>query len=581
MPGEARTAANQVAAERRIAALVLPGLLCELAEAHNGLPRARQALARERPGQSPRTAERVTRVRPRTSESLPAGVVLVENAVESASSGDAEEELVATSILSAVNAAALRLGVRPGQSLAEAKAVASRLIVRRVPRQALETGLGSIAEIALAFGPTVAFAAPDTVWVDVTGASHLFGGEAGLMEELVARVREAGHRVRAALANGPLLAQALARFGDCAKEGYLLVSSSSIRRELGRLPVRALGLPNSVENWLIRLGVLTLSALDELPKAALAGRLEADAARVFELLAGRDSTPLVPYTPPRLVAEEVSWDEPAAGSEPLLFALRGLSSRIGARLSGRGEAARALVLEVKADAATARFRGAPLSTRLEFVLPKPLWKSEEINRIVASRLERLELPAPSLGLRLEVTELDEAMPRQLELGLWGASVSSAMDELPIVLAELTADLGEERVGVLKVVDAHRPELASELVPALEPAKPRSKKKRRVQSVRTTTPTAPSALAHRLTRLLPEPVLLDAPLRKGITLALGRRLYTIESLRFEQRLEAVEWWAGAVNRDYVSVALRGSDGLIEGLVYVEHDTGKRYWQGVVD
>jgi protein ImuB len=559
--------------ERRVAALVLPALLCELAEAPRGVPRGavKSSSARHRPEKSS-TQSSATSLKP--GEPLPLGVVLLEKT-------GSDEEVVSTSILSAVNDAALRLGVRAGQTLAEARVLASRLLVRRVPQAALDTGLGSIAEIALGFGATVAFSAPDTVWVDVTGAAHLFGGEAGLMAELVARVREAGHRVRAALAGGPRLAQAFARFGDLGKEGYALVSAAHTRRELGRLPVRALGLPSSIESWLIRLGVLTLAALDELPKGALAARLEAQANSVFELLSGRDSTPLVAYTPPRSVVEEISWDEPAAGSEPLLFALRGLSSRLGARLSGRGEAARALVLDIKADATIARFRGAPLSTRLEFLLPKPLWKSEELNRIVASKLERVTLEAPSLGLRLEVTELDEAMPRQLELGLWGASISGAIDELPLVLAELTADLGEERVGVLNLVEAHRPELASELVPALPPAKPRLKKTRRVKSVRIAKPEGADGLVHRLTRLLPQPVPFDAPLRKGVTLALGRRLYTIESLRFEQRLEAVEWWAGAVNRDYVSVGLRGADGVIEGLVYVERESGKRYWQGVVD
>lgn len=543
-------------------ALVLPALLCELAE-----PRAL----------------------PQPHRSLPLGVVLVEGPVPegpalTTTEPAPEDEIVATSVLSAVNESAQRLGVREGQTLVEARALASRLIVRRVSRQAVEQALGRVAEVALAFGATVSFSAPDTVWVDVSGAAHLFGGEAGLLLELTARVREAGHRVRAALASGPLLARAFARYGDLGKAGYVLIPNTRAELALARLPVRALSLPIELERWLIRLGVLTIAELRDLPQSSLAARLGEHAGRVLEFIAGRDVTPLIAYTPPRTLFEESSWDEPSAGSEPLLFVLRGLSSRLGARLSGRGEAARALVLEIAADPAIARFRGVARSTRLEFSLPKPLWKAEEINRIVASKLERVELPAPSLGLRLEVTELTEAQPRQLELGLWGASNADALDELPIVLAELAADLGEARVGVLRAVDSHRPELASELVPALPKARRESRSKkqtRRVQSLHVATPQGSAGLVHRLKRLLPEPVLLEAPLRLGATLALGRRLYTIESLRFEQRLEAVEWWTGPINRDYVRVGLRGAEGVLEGLVYVDRESGKRYWQGVAD
>jgi protein ImuB len=540
-----------------VVALVLPALLCELAEPRAPSPHQR---------------------------SFPLGVVLGEGPEPEADSAAANAEIAATSVLSAVNESAYRLGVRVGQTLTEGRALASRLVVRQVSRQAVERALGRIAEIAMAFGATVSFSAPDTVWVDVSGAAHLFGGEAGLLLELVGRVREAGHRVRAALASGPFLARAFARYGDLGKAGYVLVPSSRSELSLASLPVRALSLPVELERWLIRLGVLTLAELRELPKSALSARLGEHATQVLAFVAGRDDAPLVAYTPPRVLVEESSWDDASAGIEPLLFVLRGLSSRLGARLSGRGEAARALRLEIVADPALARFRGAPRSTRLDFALPKPLWKAEELNRIVASKLERVELSAPSVGLRLEVTELTEAQPRQLELGLWGASNADALDELPIVLAELAADLGEARVGVLRAVDSHRPELASELVPALPSTgrEVRSKKRtRRLQSLKVVAPAGAPALVHRLNRLLPEPIAIEAPLRLGATLALERRLYTIESLRFEQRLEAVEWWSGAVNRDYVRVGLRGAEGLLEGLVYVDRESGKRYWQGVVD
>ena len=86
----------------------------------------------------------------------------------------------------------------------------------------------------------------------------------------------------------------------------------------------------------------------------------------------------------------------------------------------------------------------------------------------------------------------------------------------------------------------------------------------------------------LTRLLPAPVRFEGALRIGATVAFERQLFTIEALRFEHRLHAVEWWNGApVTRDYIRVWLRSTESLIEAVVYVDRANGKRYLQAVAD
>jgi hypothetical protein len=85
-----------------------------------------------------------------------------------------------------------------------------------------------------------------------------------------------------------------------------------------------------------------------------------------------------------------------------------------------------------------------------------------------------------------------------------------------------------------------------------------------------------------TRLLPEPLRLDIALRVGATVPLDRRIYTIERLEFEERLQAVEWWTKTpVARDYLRLFLRSTEGLLEALVYVDRESGKRYLQAVAD
>jgi protein ImuB len=537
---------------RRVVAVVLPALWCELVELEP-VPRA-------------------------SLERFPLGVVLGDPA--------STEEIAATSVLKAVNARAHRLGVRAGQTLAEARALVARLEVRRVAPAQLENGLGRVAEIACAFGATVALELPDTVWVDVTGGAHLFGGETALVAELGARVRALGHRARVAIANGPRLAQAFARFGDLDAEGSRVVPHDRTAREVLELPVRALPLPEETLTWFVRLGILTFADWKELPSSAVGLRLGAQAGVVLDLLAGRDDMPLTPYTPPRVLVEETSWDEPVTGSEPLGFALRGLVARLSARLVGRGEAAGEVRLTIFGDRGTARFRGVPDKQELRFVLAKPLSRESDLRRVIGSRLERVELGAPSLGLRLDATRMTEAVPRQLELeSLISGVGSDAEDELPLIVAELSADLGEDRVGLLHVVDSHRPELRSVLGPVFPAANARSELKKTRPPLRpplaVTKTQAAGAPFGAPNRLFVTPVEFEAPLKVGATLGFDRHLYVIEALGFEARLEAVEWWSHAISRDYVRLTLRGASGVIEALAFVDRETNRRYLQAILD
>jgi hypothetical protein len=116
---------------------------------------------------------------------------------------------------------------------------------------------------------------------------------------------------------------------------------------------------------------------------------------------------------------------------------------------------------------------------------------------------------------------------------------------------------------LSLVDAHRPESQSALAAALPEqaghTKRKSKKAKPAASVpksslRKTEPPIWSRLPSPPTRLLPHPVELSSVISAGSTLILGHTLYTIERLRFEQRLDAVEWWSRPVARDYLRLWL---------------------------
>lgn len=543
--------------ERRIVAIVLPELLCELVLAQNPF---------EQHGKK-----------------APFAVVWRSSAPRDEPQSDARK---AGERLAAVSDAARRAGVHVGQRVAEAQAELAHLALREIGEDEVRAALERVADVALAFGAPVAIELPDTVWVDVTGSAHLFGGEENLTEELAGRVQELAHRAQIAVASGPHLARAFARWMAPCSRGASCISARESAECMKKLPLQALSLDEERLTWFARLGVLEVGQLTSLPTKALASRLGTGVQRLLALAHGHDPAPLTAYEPPRELHEESSWEEPVSGLEPLLFVVRGLVARLSARLEGRGEAAKVLCVHFGFDRAIAKHRGVPEERELRFELSTPLWRESELERVVRSRLERIELGAPTRSLRVTVPELTLAPAHQLDLSGAASGSQRGLERLPVLLAELGADVGTSHLGVLALVDSHRPEEQC----TLEAVKLARKRK-------PWGPRPPSdAASGAFTRLLPKPVALSGPLSVGQAIAIGSRLYAIEKLRFVQRLESVQWWTQSpTSRDYLRVWLsaqspgssrkslddRGGEGGLEALVFVDRATGKRYLQAIAD
>lgn len=552
--------------KRRIAAVFLPELLCEVTQQD-----ALSLEQRTEPAQGILLAERAEDVRP-------------------------------TDGLVAVNARAFRAGVRPGMTPSEANAQLAGLQIDVVERHQVSSRLIAIAEAAAQWGSSPSWAlrtlteprssrpwmkagAVDTVWLDVTGVAHLYGGELPLMEELSNQVRLLGHRVRVAVAPGPRIAQALARFGSVSLQS---IRESDAKQAMSSVPLAALPLDAERIAWLGRLGIYEVGQLAKLPPSAASARLGPYAVSILELAQGVDREPLVPGEFPRTLQEESEWDEPAEGISPLLFASHGLVSRLSARLRGRGEACCFLECILRYDQAIARHRGVVPHTSLEFDLSTPLYKEADFERVLRARFERIELDAPTIGLSLHASRLTPQVRQQLGLSQGAArsflSGGSHAQEFPVLLSELQSDVGAEGVGILQLRGSMLPEERSALVPFQVPSSTQRRPSRRSSSSfeggRAWLNPCPQM--DRLTRLLPVPQCVSVPLRKGETFALGGELFTIEKLAFVQRLGDAHWWkARSVSRDYHWAWLSSPQGGTEALLFVDRAQGRAYVQALCD
>lgn len=619
---------------RRIVAVVLPQLACEIARRK-----------RIESGAQPTPAG-------------PIGVIL-----EPDGAGHDGGGAIETAVLDAVEDEARRYGVRPGQRVTEAAALVASLVVCRVTHGEVDAALGRVAEVALGFGPTAALQlrearvadartpwgdAPfDTVWLDATGAAHLVGGEEAMLAEIEERVGALGHRARLSIAGGPRLAQALARWapgitGAPGSRGRYPIAPSSPEGAAGSLaplPLSALPIDPATVSFFLRLGVFTVGDLARLPRPSAGARLGPRAPEVLELAAGRDGAPLLPYAPPREIVEEVSFEDGVESTEALSFVLKGMSARAAVRLISRGEACSRVEVSFALDRSIARLRSsalpsargendsddaaitsagydggdphAPGPAGFHVDLPAPLADEVDLLRTIRAKLDRTELLAPATAVRLRLSQIVPAPQVQLDLSRERAADP---DSLPALLAELSAEIGADRVGMLVEEDAHRPEAQSRLVPVSLDASA-AKRGRGGARDQLSFPGAWSEKKDPIpppARLLPAPISLGKVTRGGVV-AVGAsargggdrnysesakrtscepQLFAVEKLEFLMRLEGVEWWKKGASRDYarawlVSGGVSGDErgarkkakaACGEALVYVVRKTGEMFLQG---
>ncbi len=115
-------------------------------------------------------------------------------------------------VVAAADATASKLGLRPGMPLAQARVLVPGLAICPADPEAEAEALRHMAAWCLRYAPLASPDPPDGIWIDVTGSTHLHGGETAMLQDLTARFAAFGMTIRAAVADTPGMAHAMARF---------------------------------------------------------------------------------------------------------------------------------------------------------------------------------------------------------------------------------------------------------------------------------------------------------------------------------------------------------------------------------
>jgi len=178
---------------------------------------------------------------------------------------------------------AAALGLAPGMTLAEARAIKPDIGVHQANRAQDAKSLESLARWLGRYSPLVALDGPDGILLDVTGCPHLFGGERAMMDDIQHRLENAGICVRLAMAENQAAAWALAHF----RSSTISRDAADTRLRMAPLPASALRLDGASVQTLARLGLKTVGSLTGLPRPALARRFRGKPSRMVSDLLTR------------------------------------------------------------------------------------------------------------------------------------------------------------------------------------------------------------------------------------------------------------------------------------------------------
>ena len=280
--------------------------------------------------------------------------------------------------LAAVDARARALGLKPGMTLPDARAMHPSLICVDADARAEAQTLEHIADWCRRFTPLAALDAPDGVMLDVSGAAHLFGGEAKLLAEIEARLAAQGFYAKAAVAPTPEAAWALARYGTL----RLLppdLDEKDLAHRLADLPLAALRLDAAIIADLAQAGLRRIGDIMMRPRAPIAARCGSALHARLDGLLGRAKNPISPrFEAPPYLAERRFLDG-ISRRQDIEASILSLAHDLSELLTRHGEGARRLKVSL--------YRVDGMVKHFEVGASRPLREAHLIARLFRERIE--------------------------------------------------------------------------------------------------------------------------------------------------------------------------------------------------
>lgn len=461
--------------------------------------------------------------------------------------------------LVAVDRRANNEGVFAGQNLSDARAICPNLDVREIDRDYTERVFEDFADWHSNASPIVSILTDDAAYgdllLDITGVSHLFGGEAAMLTTLTDRLATLGFTVAGAIAPTIGCAWALAHFNP----GHIV--NTDTMTTLAGLPISALRLEERVINGLTQMGLKSIGQIYSRDRRPLVARFGTGLLQRLDQAIGRIEERLIPRLPLVDHYAERRFAEPIALMDDVLMTARDLALQLTGRLEKEELGAQTFHLFLyRVD-----HKVMTLSVNAGRATRDP-W---HIARLFGHHAERLEGEYES-GFGIDMIRFAASSVSSVPSSQLGVFENDGTADLDRLYDRMSSRLGPLAVVRSKYVNTHIPELAVKLEPviAATPDDPHAE---------------PDKHLKRPLRLLPQPELITVSLAEvpdGPPPGMVWRRVTYRFVKSSgpERI-GVEWWT----LPQAMLVSGGDDPLVNDgraltrdYFVAEDDGGRRFW-----
>ncbi|MCS6997193.1 MAG: DNA polymerase Y family protein [Casimicrobiaceae bacterium] len=339
------------------------------------------------------------------------------------------------------NRLAARAGIAPGQTLAQAHALADPLLV--LPRDPVRERalLERLAAALSAFTPNIHLhAARASLLCEVAASLRLYGGIEGLCHALTQATTPLVARTHLVVAPSARAADWLAR---AHRE---LIATTALEDWLEALPLACTDWPPQLLETLAGLNLHTVGEVDRLPRAELALRFGEALLVALDQAYGRCEEALEWWQPATVFRTHIDFLEPARERAHWQAGLSALLAEFERFLDGRALAAHALELTFR--------HGSHEATPLAVSAATPTSAARSWQRLIDAALERTPIGHEISRLELTSTALEPRRFDSIDLFDRSAQESRHWHEL---LALLRLRLGAEHIRPPRRQTTHLPE----------------------------------------------------------------------------------------------------------------------------
>ncbi|MEO5591944.1 MAG: DNA polymerase Y family protein [Chitinophagaceae bacterium] len=438
-------------------------------------------------------------------------------------------------IITASSLAAQSEGINAGMLVADARAISPSLQVFDDIPDLPNKLLNRLAQWCIRFTPAVSLDLPDGLILEVTGCSHLWGGDCLYLEAIMKRLSARGYNTRSGMADTIGTAWAVARYAK-----HLFVIEKGMHAEaLLPLPVASLRIETENIDRLNKLGLRQVSQFINMPRSVLKRRFGQPFIQRLHQALGLEEEIIHPVQTPEPYHERLPCLEPIVTATGIEIALQKLIESLCRRLQQEGKGLR-----------VAKFKCYRVDGKIESIetgTNRATHHAAHLFKLFEDKIATIE---PALGIELFILDgLKIEDVTSVQEKLWKLDSGLADIQLSELLDRIESKMGADRVHRYLPAEHYWPERSFKMAASLD--------EQPIANWKADSSRPLQLLAK------PEPIEVTAPVPDYPPMLFRYKgtLHKIISADGPERIEQEWWLQEGQHRDYYCV---------------EDENGYRYW-----